>query len=251
MRIPRVDYIGAVHHVYGRGNGRQAIVRDDVDRRTFLERLLYYESITGTRVLAYCLMTNHYHLVTQTLRGPLESFMHRLLTSYTRRYHNRWGTDGHLFQGRYGDRVCKTEADARSSIRYVHRNPVEAGIAADPRDWPWSGHRGVLAGHDPILDVPFVLDLFGGVVEYRDFCARSIQKDERPTLETIAEMVAGADTLETLRSPRRTSSLAEQRRQFAVDALAEGYRRSEVARFLGVTGAAITWLLGAELKTEA
>jgi putative transposase len=241
-RTLRVDFPGAVHHVYGRGNRGQAIFRDEQDHQTFLRRLAYYQGQTGIKVLAYCLMVNHYHLVAVTGDKPLEAFMQRLLVSYTRIFNDKWRLVGHVFQGRNEERLCETDADLMSAISYVHLNPVEAGLVAAAGDWPYSGHRGIIAGHDPIVDVERVIGLFGGSGEYEEFLARPKVKYERRTLAEIAQEL-GADE-SVLREKARDAGLVSLRRELAAKGIAEGHRPSEIARFLGRTPAAITHLLG-------
>lgn len=245
-RTPRDDYPGAIHHVYGRGNGRQVVFRDDEDCRTFLSRLLNYRDITGIRVLAYCLMVNHYHLVTQTAEIPLEDFMQGLLGSYTRLFNDRWNTVGHLFQGRYEARRCKTDNDVRCAIRYVHLNPVEAGLVAAPDQWPWSGHRALLGAADPIMDAALAGGFFGGPEGYQAFMDMPLAKHERPALEAIAAESAPCCSVAELRTGGKRPELVRARRAFAVACLQAGYRRGEIAKFLCRSAPSITKLLKGE-----
>lgn len=249
-RRTRTDFPGAVHHVFGRGNDKRPIFQDDEDCRTFLHRMIEYQGATGVKILAYCLMINHYHLVTQTADVPLNRFMHRLLTSYTRIVNDRWVRVGHLFQGRYSARRCKTDREACVAIRYVHLNPVEAGLVSLPGEWAWSGHRGLVSGSDPILDVPAVAGMFGGAAEYEAFLQLPLARQGRRSMEVLAAGVAGPAARLILSQGPKTPDIVGFRRQFVVQALQEGYRRSEIARYLGRSAASITKLLREEVKAE-
>ena len=99
----RVEYFGAIYHVMNRGDRREPIFQDDLDRRRFLETLGEVSGKTGWQVLAYCLMPNHFHLVVETPRGNLVAGMKWFLGTYTSRFNRRHKVFGHLFSGRYND----------------------------------------------------------------------------------------------------------------------------------------------------
>jgi putative transposase len=251
MRIPRMDYQGAVHHVYGRGNGKQALFRDAEDNATFLRRLLQYQQETGITILAYCLMVNHYHLVTCTGKVPLSAFMHRLLTSYARLFNDRWSAVGHVYQGRHDPRLCKTDTDVRIAIRYTHLNPVEAGMVQFPSRWEWSSYAGIVSGRAPIVNVGLVREFFGSTEEFEAFHASPQAKYERRPLERIALELAGSNALSLLHAETKSRDIVALRRAFAEESLEEGYRRSAVAKFLGLNPSTITRLLDANCKNQA
>jgi len=132
---------GAFCHVIGRGNRGQVIFRDTGDYARFLERLAGHVRRSGCKLYAYVLMSNHFHLLLEVGRQPLGTFMHALLTGHARYFNERWGEAGHLFQGPYQAIVCEREAHLLELVRYLHLNPVRAGLCADPAEWQWSSHR--------------------------------------------------------------------------------------------------------------
>lgn len=146
-RHARVDAPGAVHHVMVRGIERRRIFFDDADRADFaarLERLLREE---GGSCFAWALMPNHVHLVIRTGESPLSRLMARLGTGYARRFNLRHRRAGHLFQNRFKSVLAKSQAQAVQLVRYVHRNPLEAGVVgslAALRDYFWTGHAELL-----------------------------------------------------------------------------------------------------------
>jgi hypothetical protein len=116
---------------------------------------------------AYCLMPNHVHLVVRTVDATLARFMQGLQQSYTQRFNRRHGQVGHVFQGRYKAVLCGTDEYLVTLVRYVHLNPVRAGLVARAEDYPYSGHRAYLAGTPTdLVDPTPVLRLVGGPRAY-------------------------------------------------------------------------------------
>jgi putative transposase len=142
-RQPRVEYPGAIYHVMSRGNRREAIFLDDVDRQDFLKILAEACQKTGWQVHAYCLMRNHYHLVLETPNGNLVAGMAWLQSTYTIRLNHRHKLFGHVFSGRYKAQVVEGSGNGylRTACDYVHLNPVRARLLkAEERllAYPWS-----------------------------------------------------------------------------------------------------------------
>jgi REP element-mobilizing transposase RayT len=146
----RIEYPWAIYHVMNRGDRRESIFEDEPDRRRFLETLTEACQKTGWQVHAYCLMSNHFHLVVETPQPNLVAGMKWLLGTYTGRYNRRHKEFGHLFSGRYkalmvdgsGSGYLKTACD------YVHLNPARAKLlrAEQPlSDFVWSSYRDYMA----------------------------------------------------------------------------------------------------------
>jgi REP element-mobilizing transposase RayT len=147
-RGPRVDAPGTTHHVVFRGIERRAIFADDLDRRRLLERMSEVLVSEQVRCLAWALMTNHVHLVLRTGAQPLARAMSRVLTGYAGDFNRRQERAGHLFQNRYFSRPVLDDGDLLAVIRYVHRNPLAAGVVASLaalESFPWAGHGALVA----------------------------------------------------------------------------------------------------------
>lgn len=179
-RGPRVDFAGAVHHVYARGIEKRPIFLDDVDRKSFLDRIGKNLPKWGMRCLAWSLMPNHFHLLLQSDKGYLPSFMHCLLTGYSMRFNERHHRVGHLFQNRYKSPVVCKDGYFRDVVRYIHLNPVRSEIVrsiAELEEYPWTGHRRILrGGHPPWQDTSLLQTEFddprhvnGWVRRYREY----------------------------------------------------------------------------------
>ncbi len=154
-----------VHHIWIRGVEGQTIFLDDEDREDFIRRLSIILPDAGTKGLAWALLTNHAHLLLRTGRTSVSHVMRRVNTGYARRFNDRHDRVGYLFQSRFGSRSATDASDLRRLIRYVHLNPVGAGLVrrADLSAYRWSGHSAHLAGRPAFAfeDVDGVLELFG------------------------------------------------------------------------------------------
>jgi putative transposase len=126
-------------HLISRGVARSPIVRDDLDREAFVRLEVSTEQELGWLCHAYCLMTNHYHLVVTAALEAISRGMHRLNGAHATRFNARYDRPGHLFQNRFTSRLVTDEDDLERVCLYVFNNPVRAGLCADADDWRWSG----------------------------------------------------------------------------------------------------------------
>lgn len=144
-----------------RGNGGQMIFTDDADRRQFCALVADGVERFGHRVRAYCLMVNHVHLAVQVGAVPLSRIVQNLAFRYTRAFNRRVRKVGHLFQGRFRALLVDGNAYLLELVRYIHLNPVRAGLVRDPSEWVWSGHRAYLGRERTVwLDSGLVLAMF-------------------------------------------------------------------------------------------
>lgn len=157
----RIHVPNGFHHVTLRGNHRQDIFRTDADRE-LLERFVDEAAQDhGARVHAYCWMTNHIHAVIQVSDTPLGDVIRSIASRYARRFQWNIGTTGHLFERRHHAILVDADAYLQTLLKYLHLNPVRAGLCADPVDYPWSSHREYLGlRHTPWLHTDFALRLF-------------------------------------------------------------------------------------------
>jgi putative transposase len=177
----RIQYPGALYHVTSRGNARYPIFRDDLDRKAFLEVLVTVTEDSHWHCHAYCLMTNHYHLVIETPEANLSGGMRQLNGVYTMRFNWRHRTVGHVFQGRFRAILIQRESHLLEVCRYVVLNPVRAQEVKKPEDWKWSSYLGTAGLAEPhdCLVADWVLGQFGKTRRsaergYRDFVKAGI-----------------------------------------------------------------------------
>ena len=162
--MPRAlrDQSAGIRHIVCRGNRRQAIFLDEVDRRRYLGLLEEACAHYGWRIAGYCLMRNHVHLVADVRAGTISGGMQWVSGQYGQLFNRRHRETGHLFQGRFRAEIVEDEAYALEVVRYVDLNPVHACVVRRPVDWLWSSHR-ALVGLDaplPFHDIDGTLRLF-------------------------------------------------------------------------------------------
>jgi REP element-mobilizing transposase RayT len=158
----RPQFENALYHVTTRGVDRQRIVRDDIDCEHWVASLSDAVRATGTVVHAWCLMTNHNHLLIQTPLGNIAAAMQRLNSSYALMHNKRHGRVGHLFQGRYHSLLIERDEHLLECARYVVLNPVRAGVCDSPERWRWSSYRATagLAPRPGFLTTSWLLEQF-------------------------------------------------------------------------------------------
>lgn len=141
----RIEFPGAWYHIMNRGRRGDEIFSAANDFEGFISILSESAELWNVKVAAYCLMTNHYHLLIQTPKGNLSRFMRHLNGVYTQRYNRFHGYDGQLFRGRYKAILVEEDDYLLELVRYIHRNPVRAGIVATVEQYPWSSHHSYLS----------------------------------------------------------------------------------------------------------
>lgn len=169
-RRPRLFAPGLLYHVIVRGNQRQKTFLTDQDYQAYVERIARYRQKYGVTLYAYCLMPNHVHLLLECLDKPLGKFMQGLQQSYTQYFNRVHRKVGHLFQGRYKAIVCEKDEYLLGLIRYIHLNPVRAGLLRRPERYRYSGHCAYLRGDGKGLIKPSpILKMLGGRRGYETF----------------------------------------------------------------------------------
>ena len=190
-RQARLDFPGTLHHAICRGIEKRDIVSDDKDRDRFIERMGVLAEKTGTVVYAWALMSNHAHILLRSGPRGISDFMRKLLTGYAIYYNKRHNRHGYLFQNRYKSIVCEEESYLLELVRYIHLNPVRAGIVKtmdELESYPYSGHTGIVGRlTHKWQDGGYVLRLFGekeGKARkgYKTFIEAGIGQGSRPEL---------------------------------------------------------------------
>jgi putative transposase len=190
-RQARIDAPGAIHHVICRGIERRKIFRDNLDRRSFVDRLGRVLKETSTSCLAWCLMPNHFHLLLKTGHSPIAGVMRRVLTGHAVTFNRRHKRSGHLFQNRYKSILCQEEPYFLELVRYIHLNPLRGGLvnSFEKLDrFEFCGHA-VLMGKrkNNWQDKDTVLSRFGSRIQaarrgYREFVMEGIEAGKRNDL---------------------------------------------------------------------
>ena len=185
------------YHVMNRGVASQPIVDDDADRRKFIEVLAQAVDDSPATVHAYCVMTNHYHLLVEADSAALGQFMKRLGQRYSQAFNRRYDRIGPIFAGRYHHVPIETDAQLLATIRYIALNPAAIDRYSIDR-YRWSSHGAIVQNEAPRWLSDAVVDLFGGVDEYRRFVA--FGRSEAEQIVEVARLAT--DELLGLRSAR-------------------------------------------------
>lgn len=264
----RIEFPGALYHVTSRGDNKCTIFTNTKDRNRFLS--IYSEICTRLQWVTYawCLMGNHFHLVVETPEPNLSEGMRVLNGTYTQYFNRAHGRTGHLFQGRFHSILVDRNPYLLEVIRYVVLNPVRAGLATSPHEWPWSSFRAT-AGLETApdwLDTDFTLDavaerkgtreqkqaFFAAYVESGIRGSRSPMDDLRQQIylgnelfvaQTQEKIQPGASLSDVIREQKRPplESLEDFRKIYPdrKEAMAQAYlsghfSQSEISRFFRV-----------------
>ena len=241
---PRKKSETGFYHVVTKGDGGQIIFESDTDRRRFLELLEKAADEHAIEVHAYCLMSNHVHLLIQDKRDSMSAFMKQLSESYAMYYRKVTGRVGHVFQGRYWSEPVDTDEYFLAALRYIHANPEPAGICA-ARDYPWSSYSSYL-GRKSFVQTKLALDLLGSPNAFEAFhltggsyatpfpksaLSRHLSYDE---LQRVAANLLGRDTLNSLKQMKPAD------REAYFELLAQsGFTDTQIARITGIGQASI------------
>ena len=212
-RGPRLDAPGALHHVMVRGIERRPLFRDDRDRDDFVDRLAHLAEAGALTIHAWALLPNHIHLLVRTASRPLARTMRSLLTGYAGAFNRRHRRAGHLFQNRYRSIVVEEEQYFLELVRYLHLNPLRAGVVRDLRAldrYPYTGHAALLGTvPHPWQATGEVLAQFAGKtrrarVQYRAFVGEGIPLGRRPELQGggLIRSLGGWQAVQALRRGR-------------------------------------------------
>ena len=239
----RIEYAGALYHVTSRGNERKEIFLDDGDRIKFLEIFEDYHDRYGILVHAYVVMDNHYHVILETPKGNLLKVMHGVNGSYTGYFNRKYGRVGHLFQGRYKGIIVEKETYLIPLSRYVHLNPVRAGVVERPEQYQWSSYRGYIGKvkEETWVEYSWVLSGFGrdkmrARKKYKEYTEEGLGRGmESPLKKLPGQVILGGEKfIEEMRklvSKRRLSHEIVERKRFmeypriekVVEAVAESF----------------------------
>jgi putative transposase len=259
----RLEFAGAIYHLTSRGNARQKLFFGDADRELFLSTLSSVVSRYGWICHAYCLMTNHYHLLIETRKANLSIGMRQLNGMYTQRFNRRHNRVGHLFQGRFKAILVERESHLLELCRYIVLNPLRVKGSARAQTWKWSSYRAT-AGLAPVpefLSTDWILAQFGtkrtqAQKQYRDFVSDGFAS--RPWEDLKGQIYLGSeafiekhatrnkDLKEIPRVQLRAGKPSLQRifsksgERAIAEAYNHGYRLNEIASHLGVHYATVS-----------
>ena len=200
-RSLRIEYPGAYYHVTSRGNERKDVFKTQKDREKFLSYLNTASERYGAVVHVWGQMDNHYHLLLETPAGNLSEIMHHINGAYTTYFNVKRNRSGHLFQGRFKAILVEADVYATELSRYIHLNPVRAGIVDRPEEYQWSSYRSYI-GETPVpawletrqLHGCFAQELSVAQRKYREFVEDLLgQAYESPLDKVVGSSILGSE----------------------------------------------------------
>lgn len=234
-RKPRIEFEGALYHVITRGNQKQRIFKNKEDYAKYLEILADYKEKHKYFLYAYALMNNHVHLLVETQEVPLSKILQGINQRYTMYFNWKYRTLGHLFQGRYKAILCDKDQYLLTLIKYIHLNPLRAGVVKSPEEYQWSSHHVYTGISDErgIVDKDKVLGIFSENIararrQYKDYMGEDLVVGKEDIYRTIDQRVLGDERFAE-RVIKRSKANFSHRRRLKEYSLAEIAERIERA----------------------
>lgn len=268
----RQEYTGGIYHVISRGNNREHIFRESMDKGYFVKLLKESGPAMAYDIHAYVLMGNHYHILMQTKGEKLQKIMHQINNKYSKYFNGKYKRVGHVFQGRYKAASVQDERYLLKLVRYIHQNPVRAGICGKAENYRWSSDICYRKGIKGFVKTELILlmldkDKTEATAKYKAFmeeeeitqysklnaigneayqilCESRKQVKERKRLdEILIETGITLEDLKMIKSGSRKRMLTKYKLQYAREAAKQHYTMNEIGGHIGVTGAAVKDML--------
>ncbi|MGM9972695.1 MAG: transposase [Clostridiaceae bacterium] len=278
-RKPRLEFQGAIYHVFQRGNNREHIFRDPVEKGYFLKQIKEHMAIYNYELFAYVIMDNHYHMIIRTNEAALSKVMHRINNTYSKFYNYRRERTGHVFEERYNSKVVDDHAYLIWLLRYIHRNPVRANMCDAVSKYRWSSDFFYRRGIKSFVNI----DLMLKILSIRRFEARkryfqlmesleeihnntdfkdiknmfpdisfenitvedikSIKPDRKSLDEIISGIVLREEDYNLIKTGSRKRHLMNLKLIYINEALKYKYTLKEIGEFIGISQSAVTKLI--------
>lgn len=235
-----------IYHVMLRGINRQNIFEEDEDRIHFLNTVSRCREVSGFRLHAFVLMSNHIHFLIETNDEPLEVIFKRIGTSYAVWYNRKYKRAGHLFQDRFRSENVETDQYYMTVLRYILQNPVKAGMVSSPGEYRWSSYLAYEKGRGALTDIQFAVDLFSSretLLEYLAEQNDDVIMDE-PDHDWRLRDDAARETIYRITQCSSVSAFQqldfEVQKEYAVKLYSEGLTMGQIARLTGISKATIS-----------
>ncbi|WP_027308634.1 transposase [Caloramator sp. ALD01] len=270
---------GAIHHVWQKGNNNEYIFKDPKVKQFFIKQLKEYKKKFDYNLFAYVIMDNHYHLLIQTFNNNIGEVMFHINNVTSKFIRDYLGYTGHIFKGRYNSKLVETDEYFLWLIRYIHRNPIRAGICSNVSSYKWSSHFFYVKGYSNFVNVTFPLSLLNSnksksielylnlmningnektldddfkfiSKNFSFFKPENVHEDikfeipRRPSLQEILDSFKLPDEdIILLKSGSRRRNLTPIKLELIKKAINEKYTLTEIASFLNVSQTAISNIL--------
>lgn len=269
MERKRIEYPGAFYHVIQRGNNREKIFFRDADKNRYINGLGELKNKFSFKLFGYVLMDNHYHLLLQTGKEPLHKIMFRQNMLYSRYFNKAHNRSGHLYSDRYRASLIQDEGYLFAVLRYIHFNPVRAGITKTPIEYYWSSDNCYRQNRCVVVDIDFILNIlsldrkkaikeyfrlmkiedeinydllkFIGEESFKESFKENNGKQKICELLDIILKNTGVkdDDFLLIKGGSRKRSLFPWKKAYITEAAKEGYTYKEIGENIGISSAAV------------
>ena len=249
-RKPRIELAG-YHHIINRGVNRSVVFVDDSDYEMFLKIVCKACRVYGVVLHDYCLMSNHFHLLVETTRENLSSFMKQINSNYAIYANKKQKRSGHFWQGRYYSRYINSENYYYTLIRYIEQNPVEAGIVSKVEDYPYTLGSVIANNLTPVscalkskllqeLRYENIQDIIGVKLNKKELEILKEIREQKIIEKDKAHKIAFSKTLDE--HFKDTNSILERNRAM-LKAIDDGYTQIALAKYLNVSRSLVSKVL--------
>lgn len=271
-RAWREEYKGGIYHVIARGNNKEYIFKESIDKGYFIKQLKECSATMGYRVYGYVLMDNHYHIIIQTLDKKLPEIMHQINNKYSKYFNGKYKRVGHVFQGRYKAILVQDERYMLKLLRYVHQNPVRVGISKSVEGYKWSSDIYYRKNINSFVNTEVIFEMLDKQIiramqKYMEFmnepeeenysrleaigdeayialCSSRTEEKQRKRLDEILFDTGVTLTgYEQIKAGLRKRTLTEYKLRYAIGAIKQHYTLKEIGEHIGMTAVSVKNML--------
>ena len=240
-RTAREAAASNIYHVMLRGINRQNIFEEDEDRFHFLNTVIRCKEVSGFRLHAFVLMSNHIHFLIEPEGEPLDVIFKRIGTRYAVWYNRKYQRAGHLFQDRFRSENVETDQYYMTVLRYILQNPVKAGMVSSPGDYRWSSYLAYEKGRGALTDIQFAMDLFGNRETLLEYLAQENDDSamDEPDHDWRLRDDAAREKMYRITQCASVSDFQKldykARKEYAVELYSAGLSMGQIARMTGMS----------------
>jgi REP element-mobilizing transposase RayT len=206
-RMPRQKSESGIYHIMLRGINQQVIFEEDEDYTKFIDTLETYKAVSGYKVFAYCLMSNHIHILIKVEKEDIDLIMKRIAGSYVYWYNWKYYRKGHLFQDRFKSEPVENDEYFLTVLRYIHQNPLKAGIVEKIDEYEYSSYNEYVSGESSLIDREFVYSLLSKE-NFEEF-NREKTEDVCMDIEELNFRLSDNDAMKTIREVSKCENSTE------------------------------------------
>ena len=243
-RASRVKSESGIYHIMLRGINQQVIFECEEDYKKFIETIKKYKAISGYKIFAYCLMSNHIHLVIKEEKEKIDEIIKRMAGSYVYWYNWKYYRKGHLFQDRFRSEPIDDEKYLMTVIRYIHQNPVKAGIVENVDEYEYSSYNEYKNNQSELIDKNFVYEMITekGFIEFNN----EYNEDKCLDIDDFSFRISDEDAkiiIEKITGCKNTTELQlfdkEERNKYIKKMKHKGLSIRQISRLTGVSFAIV------------